>query len=202
MNAYAYCVGNPVNRADPTGHAPITKAMDSFLKSLVTGVPKKPRTISKPLATGGDTVAKTPSPSNKPHQKRLNINRRTQERRAHLKKLSNTIKQNEATLPIQDKYSTNNKITDIVSSTKLYEAAKQGYGFDKYPNPSKKFTFTDHEGNLLLDVTHFNITKDHLRILAARGGPSRDYTAVQRLEIMRADYIEKFTGIDLKSIRR
>lgn len=37
MNPYMYCVGDPVNRSDPTGHWPSFKAVGSFLKTLGPG---------------------------------------------------------------------------------------------------------------------------------------------------------------------
>ena len=37
LNPYMYCVGDPVNRSDPTGHWPPFKAVGSFLKTLGPG---------------------------------------------------------------------------------------------------------------------------------------------------------------------
>lgn len=37
LNPYMYCVGDPVNRSDPTGHWPSFKAVGSFLKTLGPG---------------------------------------------------------------------------------------------------------------------------------------------------------------------
>ncbi|HCS44194.1 MAG TPA: hypothetical protein DIW52_15425, partial [Pseudomonas sp.] len=37
LNPYMYCMGDPVNRSDPTGHWPPFKAVGSFLKTLGPG---------------------------------------------------------------------------------------------------------------------------------------------------------------------
>ncbi|WP_122455250.1 RHS repeat-associated core domain-containing protein [Pseudomonas viridiflava] len=80
LNAYAYCQGDPVNRADPTGHWP------GFLKSFLraAGIMKK----AKPKDQGQNVVSETVQSTNNIHTallipkentgvKRLRLGKRT-----------------------------------------------------------------------------------------------------------------------------
>ncbi|WP_241150180.1 RHS repeat-associated core domain-containing protein, partial [Pseudomonas viridiflava] len=80
LNAYTYCQGDPVNRADPTGHWP------GFLKSFLraAGVMKK----AKPKDQGQNVVSETVQSTNSIHTallipkentgvKRLRLGKRT-----------------------------------------------------------------------------------------------------------------------------
>lgn len=40
LNAYMYCVGDPINRSDPTGHAPLFPGLPLGLRKFVSGVDK------------------------------------------------------------------------------------------------------------------------------------------------------------------
>lgn len=48
MNAYAYCVGDPVNQSDPTGHAPTAEALLAQIKSMQQ---RRARTQAAPATT-------------------------------------------------------------------------------------------------------------------------------------------------------
>lgn len=76
LNAYAYCVGDPVNRRDPTGHIPIFTFIDDFFKTalkqaeqLIKTPVKAASAISKPL-TRAQGVAERMSKFGKKHSRR------------------------------------------------------------------------------------------------------------------------------------
>ncbi|MCL6705204.1 RHS repeat-associated core domain-containing protein [Pseudomonas sp. T1.Ur] len=203
LNAYGYSVGDPINWTDPTGHIKIpvnmsliTPGIDDFLKSLIapTGA------ISK---------------SAKSHRRIMTL--RTSQRKyyASLKNRTHTITANEKLLKNQNSYTINDNMTDLEQSSKAYELAKQGYGFEKYPDPSVKHEIQIN-GSTLLDTAHFDATIAHFKKannthkiktfnLKNPSTPLKrtDYQDVYLANIKRAEYIKNFTGIDLlKEIRQ
>ena len=67
LNAYVYCAGDPVNRADPTGHNffTVTKAINKFL-SLI-GKSRTPAKNTKKTQMLAKPITKTAMDSNGPH---------------------------------------------------------------------------------------------------------------------------------------
>ncbi|WP_256578286.1 RHS repeat-associated core domain-containing protein [Pseudomonas sp. A25(2017)] len=203
LNAYGYSVGDPINWTDPTGHinlpinmSLITPQIDDFLKSLIA----PPGAISR---------------SAKNHSRLMTHRARQREYLTSLKNRKNTITANEKLLKNQNSYTINNNITDLEQSSKAYELAKQGYGFETYPDPSVKHEIQIN-GSTLLDTSHFDATIAHFKNANSSHkikkfnlkNPSTPikkthYDYVYRANIKRAEYIKNFTGIDLlKEIRQ
>jgi RHS repeat-associated protein len=201
LNAYAYCAGDPRNRVDPTGHGPIPRIAALANKALM-GVSKKAKATSRPLAAMDDLTEVASSSSQAMDAwslKRLKINNGVRKYRARLKNQSDVVKANEASRPPQDDYNVSDDLVDIDLSKKAYEHAKKGYGFEQFPDPSKPHYWNDPQGKTLLDVAHFDVTISHMK----NRGRKRlsNYMSSYRVNVLRAEYIKNFTGIDLMAIR-
>ncbi|WP_434655129.1 RHS repeat-associated core domain-containing protein [Pseudomonas sp. R3-56] len=140
LNAYGYCAGDPINWTDPTGHIPIKPVMDAFLKNLAK-----------------QGLRKTP-------MKKLAADRSY---RQSMKRKANLIDQNEKLLKNQSSYSVSDNLTDLKTSLEGYNKAKQGYHFDRYPDPNVKYEF-EYGGQTVLDTTPFDITISHFKNLYNR----------------------------------
>jgi len=203
LNAYGYSVGDPINWTDPTGHIKlpinmslITPEIDDFLKSLIapTGA------ISKPA---------------KKHRNLMKHRISQKKYRTSLKNQNDIITNNEKLLENQNSYIINDNITALKKSSKAYELAKQGYGFEKHPDPSVKHDIQIN-GSKLLDTSHFDAAIAYFKNNSSRSKiktfnlknpstPLKQTTSddFYLAKIKRAIYIKNFTGIDLfKEIRQ
>jgi RHS repeat-associated protein len=204
LNAYAYCEGDPRNRVDPTGHAPVPK-VGAHINKTLGGVSKKSKAISRPLAASDGLTEGASSSSQVMSKQQLRRLKRSENSRRNYHKNKNllgVIKDNEALQPNQGHYNVSDDLRDLDLSNQAYETAKSSYGFKRLPDPNQPHYWTDPQGNTLLDVAHFDATISHFRNMAIRRVSSSSYVAVYRLEISRAQYIQNFTPIDLMAIRR
>lgn len=200
LNAYAYCLGDPVNRTDETGHRPGGWLPKAPVKSPVN------RTIARPQAASSSASAVASSSFGGQDMKELKrrlANARLSASYRKVSKLSQVIKNNEASLPPQNKYTISDDIRDFESSRQAFDHAKSGFGFAKYPDPNVPHKFIDSQGHILLDVSHFDAAIYYYRNRAANKKINAgNYIQVYKLNIGRAQYIKNFSGIDLMTIRQ
>jgi RHS repeat-associated protein len=203
LNAYAYCVGDPINWTDPTGHSPITLPIDKFLRDLAKkalGIPiKKAKTIAASANNAANNTALI---------KRRWINKNNRK----LKAQSDLIKRNEQLLGPQKIYTTTNRITDLQTSLRAYDQAKLEYQFGIYPNPAIKFVTRAADGTELLDTYHFDVAEFHFTNLTSKSKVNKfnklhgtqtvrkqGIEPARRVTKSRSDYIKNNTGIDLQA---
>jgi hypothetical protein len=196
---------------DPTGHAPITaitKALAAF-KAAKKIAPTTLKSISKPSKASGNRIeSNTVSSKRRYAATRKGLNERRQ--RADLKELAETIIKNEAELPDSaKKYSTpTHPPTTYEDSLRAYEYAKDGYGFEKFPDPDQvHWVHWTEDAPTIVDTFHFDATLFHQihtnqrkYLLNNKNGGS--YTTIDRLIILRAIYLDKYAGTKLMAIRQ
>jgi RHS repeat-associated protein len=192
MNAYTYCVGDPVNRKDPTGHSPVSRLVKEAQKLITITITEETDDFLKKLATS--------------KLSKLERVRRTQKA---IQNQSILIKKNEAKLANQTSYTKTKNIPDILTSYDAYEQAKKQYGFSKYPATNIPFWVPDSYGNPILNTYHFDVTIDHYTHLSSKNQlktlkaiknidiKQKMLYIAKRMERERAEYIRNFTGIDL-----
>jgi RHS repeat-associated protein len=194
LNAYSYCAGDPVNGTDPSGHISIKPFMSIFFKNPTGQKYSLPKGILRPEAL---TI------------KQLKNRARHVQRRKKIKDTTTLIKENERALQNQNAYTVTDDITDLTESLRGYEMAKRGYHFEEYPNPYLEYRVLI-DGKPLLDTSHFDITISHFTNLNSVSAVKKynylNSTAplefqhietVRHIRQTRAEYIRRFTGIDL-----
>lgn len=196
LNAYAYCQGDPVNRTDGTGHAPVLSP-----KPVRPGTSGRTVRPGRPVQSGqvNRSAARNPSTSDaaKKARRRAENNKAVAKHTAKLKKLADLIERNERAWPPSDKYTVNDRIGDLETSKQMYEYARSVYGFPGDPDVKVPHYYIDASGKRLLDLTHLNIKIDLERnIYKSR---SNHLTQLNRWIVKRAEYIRKHTGINLMS---
>ncbi|MEH6351356.1 RHS repeat-associated core domain-containing protein [Pseudomonas sp. 3JA] len=210
LNAYGYCLGDPINWTDPTGHVrtlpmpkpmpmpmPIKPKMELFIKNLVNE------------AFGLPIERSIPTPARRKAQATAYMKKYRKSIRSKVK----LIKENEKLLKDQTSYTITNRIRDLKDSLIAFKKAQFGYVFENHPDVNEKFI--DPKTGLL-DTTPYEIEISKSLNLANSvkvdefnrtnpGTPikrlNQDYVNSARLR--RAKYIKEHTGIDLlKKIRQ
>lgn len=191
LNAYAYCQGDPVNRTDGTGHAPVLSPKP--VRPVSPGRQVQSRQVNP-------SVAMRPSTSVEARRaRRLETYKKSvRKHQAKLKKLANLIDRNEQSWRPSDKYTVSTDVGDLERSKQAYELAKIAYGFPDKPNINVRHDFIDAAGKRLLDVTHFD-SVIYLRRNTLKRNNSGYVTELHRAKVKRAEYIKTHTGIDLMS---
>jgi hypothetical protein len=218
LNAYGYCLGDPINFRDPSGHVLTVTAKDGLLKNVLKGISQRSKSISKPPTGAG----KRGGPSPKASSLVASAMTVSDEAAAGVPVLDSSrggndakiivdafkrIKKNEPTAEIIGSYTARIDAPHITTSSTLFSHAKAKYPFTALPsNPSvyvpdvsvPRWTNTNQ-----LDVHHFDVAISHFRNVAAvhnhlssgSGGPFSILAFAQ--EIRRALYIKRHTGINL-----
>jgi len=187
LNAYAYCEGDPINQADPTGHSPfkfVAKAVNKLSK-----ISKKSRTISKSSARKGAV-----------------------KRKHDINAVIAEINEKDPIASITGAYTSRSELTDINQTHLLYQHAQRAYPFITVRRPNiqpvnipdtRKPTWINTNNTRQLDVSSFDISIANFRNGAAQLeklslGRGRDWSSLaDELEIIRADHIRRNTGIKL-----
>ncbi|MCX2898256.1 RHS repeat-associated core domain-containing protein [Pseudomonas mandelii] len=199
LNAYAYCEGDPTNWGDETGRGRVPLLRNVVPKRSVVGISSKSKAISKTVATSDEAPVNNILDETSLTNKRR-IYAQQSLYRADLRRKAKAIKENEALQSMKGKYNVSSHIKDLDESEKAYSMAQQVYEFKRYPDPNIQHVWEDSNGNVLLDVAHFDATIS--RFLNYSRKVNHDIYSLYRVRILRAEYIKKFTKIDLMAIRQ
>ena len=210
LNAYAYCGGDPMNQADPTGHSPfkfVAKAVNKLTK-----VSKKSRTISKSSARKGAVKRKDTSSAAATATTISGSTNRAASSSFDINAKIAQINENDPIANITGAYTSRTELTDSSRIASLYNHAQSKYPFTpaRHPNlkgvnipDTTKPAWINIGNTRRLDVSPFDISIAHFRNGAAELdqlslGRGRDWSSLaDELEIIRADYIYLNTGIKL-----
>ena len=203
FNAYAYCEGDPQNWSDETGHGrvPFTAVKNVVPKRSAMRVPNNSRAISKPVSVSVNTQAVMNVPGDMVQQelRKKATAAGALKHRQKIKAIVETITKNEASGRQTGKYNVSDHPPSYKYSEQAYKVAQEEYGFVRYPDPKKFRTWQDPQGNVLLDVAHFDAAVSYYKHRHYRVGGAG---YLRKVTILRAEYIKKFTGIDLMAVRQ
>ncbi|MGX1171703.1 RHS repeat-associated core domain-containing protein [Pseudomonas sp. R151218B TE3479] len=205
LNAYGYCIGDPINRNDPTGHTPIR----SMLKSV-----RKPLTPQSTTLTSIGARSERAAKSTPTLQTAKNVSNLKQN-----KAIVEIAKANEAKLGQHDHFTINPPLTDPIEIWSQYEFLKLLHEFETFPNIYKKIAFSLPSGAELLNTIAFDTRIDLAKslskqanleklnnFLSKEGLPEVNILPAIRItgaEIARYKYIQHFTKLDFtKEIRQ
>ncbi|MCX2898257.1 RHS repeat-associated core domain-containing protein [Pseudomonas mandelii] len=200
LNAYAYCEGDPTNWGDETGRGRVPVLRNVVPKRSVVGISSKSKAISKNVAVSESTPVTANAVDG---MKRISKEDKYAQKIAYRRNLTataKTIKKNEALGLDIDQYNVSTPPKNFDGSVAAYNLAREGYGFELYPDPKIWHGWKNPAGKVILDVAHFDATIAYTRRYAMLIRSS--YHDVHRVQILRAKYIKNFTEIDLMAVRR
>ncbi|WP_256207190.1 RHS repeat-associated core domain-containing protein [Pseudomonas sp. P97.38] len=210
VNAYAYCVGDPRNAVDPTGHVKFIYSIKDAVRAFNKERANLATTISRTGPISGDRGAAIASKTSK----RGNLAARASNRvhSSDLKDLADTIVRNEQELSNDVKtYSISTPLKTYEEAVLAREEARKAYNYNRTPTVYKPHYVQYPENGsfinspVLLDPLHFD-AEIYFQKFKFKKQQAKYQTgnrdAIHSAIIRRAIYIRKFTSHDLMTIRR